>query len=377
MKTSIRRRLQVGFGAVIGLMALVALVAIAATLSLHHEATEAVHFGARLNSIGLEIRLHNLEAQEQEKDFLLEIKAQGVAAAEKDHAARVTAAVEKLSRSSDQGAALARDPFVKQTFSEIHLNADIVLREFRSMLRATERKGHVDTGAEGEFRTAVHAIEDRIKENGRSMNVDKLEIAMLTLRRGEKDYLLRGNVEYIHATEDHVKALKQTISISSLPPGERAQMLGLADRYAESFGILVAADREMESRIDAYRQAAQTLQNAAAEASRAGLDASEASMASLDSMGTISIVLAILISLGALAAGISFSRRIAAGIVEPVRELTAMAETVSLGDLNVRVIRTVDDEIGDLQDSLARLVTALRFYQLLGAEKEMMQEEVL
>ena len=38
--------------------------------------------------------------------------------------------------------------------------------------------------------------------------------------------------------------------------------------------------------------------------------------------------------------------------------LTDVAERASLGDLSLNVAHTCDDEIGDLQDSLARLVTA-------------------
>ena len=50
------------------------------------------------------------------------------------------------------------------------------------------------------------------------------------------------------------------------------------------------------------------------------------------------------------------------GIVRPVKELTEVAEKVSMGDLNVTVVRHSNDEIGELADSFSRMVTAVKFY---------------
>jgi len=50
------------------------------------------------------------------------------------------------------------------------------------------------------------------------------------------------------------------------------------------------------------------------------------------------------------------------GIVRPVTELTEVAEKVSMGDLNVTVVRHSNDEIGELADSFSRMVTAVKFY---------------
>ena len=51
-------------------------------------------------------------------------------------------------------------------------------------------------------------------------------------------------------------------------------------------------------------------------------------------------------------------------IVKPVKELTNVAEKVSMGEMNVEVSRVSNDEIGDLADSFSRMVTAVKFYKL-------------
>jgi HAMP domain-containing protein len=48
----------------------------------------------------------------------------------------------------------------------------------------------------------------------------------------------------------------------------------------------------------------------------------------------------------------------------PVEHLKEVAENVSMGNLQISVRRFSDDEIGDLADSFARMVVAVRFFQM-------------
>lgn len=71
----------------------------------------------------------------------------------------------------------------------------------------------------------------------------------------------------------------------------------------------------------------------------------------------------VFLALAALGACLYFGIRLAQHVTVPVEELTEAASMISHGDLSVQVERTRDDEIGDLQDSLARMATAIRFFQ--------------
>ncbi len=63
MKPTIRNKLLAGFSGVLLLMAAVSAIGIYAQLSLRHSAQDATRIGGQLNSVALEIQVHNLEAQ--------------------------------------------------------------------------------------------------------------------------------------------------------------------------------------------------------------------------------------------------------------------------------------------------------------------------
>jgi HAMP domain-containing protein len=68
-------------------------------------------------------------------------------------------------------------------------------------------------------------------------------------------------------------------------------------------------------------------------------------------------VVVIAVALGALAMAFFLSR----SITRPVTELRDVADKVSMGDLQVTVRKSSDDEIGDLAESFQRLVTSVKF----------------
>jgi CHASE3 domain sensor protein len=72
MQMTIRSKLLLGFGGVVLLMAAVAGVGLYAVFSLRHSAQETTRIGARLNSISIEIQVHNLEAQRKAKSYFVE-----------------------------------------------------------------------------------------------------------------------------------------------------------------------------------------------------------------------------------------------------------------------------------------------------------------
>ncbi|WP_417600096.1 ATP-binding protein [Owenweeksia hongkongensis] len=68
------------------------------------------------------------------------------------------------------------------------------------------KRGYVDYGAEGDMRLVAHALED-------STSLAKEQI--LQLRRHEKDYLLRGKMEYVEAFNFLINKLKNNVPLSS------------------------------------------------------------------------------------------------------------------------------------------------------------------
>jgi HAMP domain-containing protein len=82
MKPTIRNKLVAGFASVLVLMAAVAGIGGYAVLSLRHSANDATRIGARLNSVAIEIQVHNLEAERNVKKYLTSVKAGSPASAD-------------------------------------------------------------------------------------------------------------------------------------------------------------------------------------------------------------------------------------------------------------------------------------------------------
>jgi HAMP domain-containing protein len=77
MKPTIRNKLVAGFSGVLILMAAVAAIGGYAVFSLRRDANDATRVGARLNSLALEIQIHDLEASRRVKNYLAQATASG------------------------------------------------------------------------------------------------------------------------------------------------------------------------------------------------------------------------------------------------------------------------------------------------------------
>ena len=357
MKNSIREKIQSAFRVMSWLMVTVAVIGGLALFAVYRSANRALRVGARLNQVGLEIEINHLDARRNEEDFLLNVRTEGVDQAKQRYASRVARAVTALRQLAEVGEHLAMGPGDRSRFRKIDELARSYTAAFDGMVAAKERRGHVDSGAEGQFRTAAHRIEAQLN------HWDKIEIAMLTMRRSEKDYLLRGDPKYITATLENVHHLKKAIDGAPLQRAAKASAEDAAEAYRAAFMTLVEADQDVAARSAAYQEASRRLEAAAGDAATAGERASRQSLAAASWTAVVAVAAVALLSLGTIVAGIRYSNRISLEITRPVRHLTEVAEHVSLGDLSLRVERTCDDEIGELEDSLARLVAAVRFFQ--------------
>lgn len=137
------------------------------------------------------------------------------------------------------------------------------------------------------------------------------------------------------------------------------QILDQTIRAAEA-GADAGHRRDAESR---YELAAETLHENAEDGEVAGHDASQASEEKIARTSSRAVSLAVGISLLGLMLGTGLSVALLRAILRPVDHLKEVAENVSMGNLGISVRRYSNDEIGDLADSFARMVTAVKFFR--------------
>jgi methyl-accepting chemotaxis protein len=237
-------------------------------------AQEAAMISATTN----EMLIAMLEARRSEKDFQLrndEKYAQRQGEFSKRIAGQLTQLKTRLA-GGDHAAMLGKLDTVRSGF-EVYLGHFTALADARRKLGLNQ-----NSGLEGQLRASVHAIEEKLKEHADP----KLNAAMLTMRRHEKDFMLRHDARYAEAMKAAAADFAALVAASSLPAGTRQDLgekLGAYQRdfaawvdgmnaigkeqkaMSEAFGKIEPVIEEIHKSIDQVERSA----NAAAVVSRA------------------------------------------------------------------------------------------------------------
>jgi methyl-accepting chemotaxis protein len=145
-----------------------------------------------------------------------------------------------------------------------------------------------DTGLQGELREQVHAVEEAVKQLGSS----ELEVSMLTLRRHEKDFILRGGDEYVASFGKTIAEFTKQVANAKMDGAARQKITTDLAAYDKAFRQFVAGTaalnksiatarasaREAEEPVPALVESATTRSAAAAVLSRITLIGSAAAL---------------------------------------------------------------------------------------------------
>lgn len=366
---SLTRKLLISFS----LLAFLALVAgVVANVGLNRvqdSYDQALAEGEAMELAALHMDIDSLTARRHEKDFLARWSEEGFETAYANYVVPHQEVVAEISEHIGELSEFA--PVVEKNlgglYSEGQYVAEIALlnqslvtyeQEFSKTVRLVEEKGFQDTGLEAELRTAAHDIEDRIQ--GRD-GLDQLVITMLEIRQHEKDYLLRGDGEYVENIYLLVDDLNQQIASSDeLKPSEKVEMTALTDRYLLAFDALVEKDVEIAAATEAFRAAAQTMEplldrflETGAELSR--LDVAAAQTNSSRTLLLSSVTLIVVLLLAAFLS-VMLSRQ----ITLPVKSLTDAAQQLESGNYDAQAEVTSGDEIGQLAGAFNEMAKQIK-----------------
>ena len=322
---------------------------------------------------GIEMRFRSnqlnttlLEARRREKDFLLRWREEGFETAYQNYVVlnqQDTAAMKETLKTLETLA-----PVVGQVtladYSQAQYEADVVAingevlayeQSFASVVDLIELRGFVDTGLEGEFRASVNAIEAKIYDR---QGLDQLVITMLQIRRREKDYLLRGDQQYVDNVHDLVAQLKnQVATAETLESTEKAEIRALADEYLTKFDGLVEADKEIADATEVFRAAAADIQTHTEELGAIGVQLAAQNVQTAQANSTQTFTLTGITVLVVLVLSIALALVLSRQITSPVVQLTNTAQEISKGKFDLQAEVASGDEIGTLAQTF-NLMTA-------------------
>ena len=119
----------------------------------------------------------------------------------------------------------------------IHTQQLVQKELFEQMVKAIKRRGFKDFGLEGQMRKNVHLLETYPALD---------QIKVLSLRRHEKDYMIRNDSAYVIQLNHLVKVMGDDIKKNrNLPSTKKDSLLTLLTNYHSCFNQLVAADLEI------------------------------------------------------------------------------------------------------------------------------------
>jgi methyl-accepting chemotaxis protein len=183
-----------------------------------------------------ELNIYLLQMRRSEKDFILQ-ELTNESFFETGQSKYIVKFDELYKLASDHLDNLAKsDAIIQLEYTDSIKVAQKYLQEyseiFHKMTDSYKIKGYKNWGHEGELRRAIHSIEE-----GKS-GYDK--VLMLTLRRHEKDFLLRKDLNYLTKFENTLVEFK-----ASLPTDLNKDLLPLIESYDKEFHKVVEAENEL------------------------------------------------------------------------------------------------------------------------------------
>ena len=114
---------------------------------------------------------------------------------------------------------------------------------FHKIVSLKKELGFKDWGLVGNMRESIHDIETIVKE----LNVTNAQVHMLTLRRREKDFLLRLDIGYKEKFTSDLNAFYTSINYYNISNSAKENIKTYLDEYAQSFYSVI--DKYVEAGI--------------------------------------------------------------------------------------------------------------------------------
>ncbi|MFB2778146.1 methyl-accepting chemotaxis protein [Shewanella mangrovisoli] len=214
------------------------------------------------------------------------------------------------------------------------------------------------TGLYGTLRTAVHNVESMLKEYDQL----SLEVAMLQLRRNEKDFMLRREMSYVETFDSNIAQFNTSLRASSLDFDTQNKIAALIEQYQKDFKSLVNKEQQLGLSEKDGTMAKLIAANKLTEASADELH--NLALKAIDDTESSSVNIGILVFviIALILAVITYL--IIRSIITPVERITQVISRIEVSkDLTLRCDASTQDELGEIAQHFNSMVGS--FQQLI------------
>ncbi|MDM8557876.1 response regulator [Candidatus Parabeggiatoa sp. HSG14] len=371
----IRNKLLIAFLVMISLTLIVSVITLVSQNYIQTVITYLIKVDGQIAKLGRESHSALIMAERSEKEYLLRYKQLGFEKARTEYVNQVQAyiasihkymvEIRKLETEEERSATIKTDDHTTDNEEHIGITktVDQTIDEYQttflSIVDLLEKRGHKNTGLEGQFRRHVHTVEEAIT----AKNLDSLTINLLTMRRFEKDYLLRNEDKYVTRLHESVSQFKKNVATSDLTPSEKEQLTMLINQYQSQFAQLVKTGRQIENLMKAYRIAVKRLEPLLEQIAATALLHENRTQANLQRAAQTTIFTVISASIVAIIIGLWLAIFLANLISKPLILIVQAAKLLSVGNIalteidsaKIAKITVYQDEIGDIGRAFSEL----------------------
>lgn len=212
------------------------------------------------------------------------------------------------------------------------------------------------TGLYLKARTAAGSMEDVLK----SVFVPRVESLILSVRRYEKDYLLRGSDKYVKNTLAGIDKISDAFARSDVPEQDRSEIGKSIAAYRESFLSLVEENKNIAKRNSEMRSAVHAIEPELVEIKNLAEKQMAQRTVTLKTEAGLFSQTAIGIGGVALFIGIVISLLVTNSIARPLRTAESTVTRMAGGDLNQDVKSSSLDETGTMLNAMGGMIGKLR-----------------
>jgi HAMP domain-containing protein len=267
MRPTIKNKLVGGFSAVLFLMGLVAAIGVYSVLSLRTSALETARVGDRLNSISLEIQVHNLEAQRKIKSYLAEFKQLGADKARETYLDEAEFEIHEIGSLAKRGVRIAPSEEKRTKFQLIATASAAYASALDSLVEGVEKNGSASASDIAAYETAASHLNENA-EDGEMAGRDASQSSQENIERVSKRSVpvvigvsLLGLViallmsvilsRAILLPVEHLKEVAENVSMGNLQISVRRFSDDEIGDLADSFSRMVVAVRFFQMEAEA------------------------------------------------------------------------------------------------------------------------------
>jgi methyl-accepting chemotaxis protein len=299
---------------------------------------------ALIGKLQSSVLIDMLQARRSEKDFLIRRDEKYLKTQNKG----VEDAIRNLAAMNERLAGIGRADLAKKA-EEVRTGLDTYAKTFGTLAELNIKLGlNQNSGLEGGLRGSVHAIETRLKD----IDDARLSSAMLTLRRHEKDFLLRQDVRYRDEFRKSIEDFQKIVAAAEMSPAAKGDIREKLSAYQRDFFAYVEGAQKSAAAQRSLSEVFAALEPKI-EVFRADVDkiASETEATIVvDRARTTQVVVTTIVSISLLAAFLSWL--IGRSISRPVIALVPQLRKLADGDFNI-VLPGLGrkDEIGQISEA--------------------------